>query len=36
MTLEQVLLLLTLIGGAIHLTFDIAWKMFSSINEKKK
>ena len=36
MTFEQDVLLLTLIGGAIHLTFEISWKMFNSNDRKKK
>ena len=33
MTFEQVVLLLTLIGGAIYVTFEITWKIS---NSKKK
>ena len=36
MTFEQVVLLLTLIGGVIHLTFEVSWKMFNSNDRKKK
>ena len=35
MTFAQDVLLLTLIGGVIHLTFEISWKMFNS-NDRKK
>mgnify|MGYP007083644806 FL=1 len=33
MTFEQVVLLLTLLGGAIYITFEITWTIF---NSKKK
>jgi hypothetical protein len=33
MTFEQVVLLLTLLGGAIYITFEISWTIF---NNKKK
>ena len=33
MTFEQVVLLLTLLGGAIYITFGISWTIF---NNKKK
>ena len=33
MTFEQVVLLLTLLGGAIHITFEITWPIS---NGKKK
>ena len=33
MTFEQVVLLLTLLGGAIYITFEIAWAIS---NGKKK
>lgn len=33
MTFEQVVLLLSLLGGAIYITFQITWTIFSS---KKK
>ena len=36
MTFEQVVLLLTLIGGVIHITFEITWKIFSSYGNKKE
>ena len=37
MTFEQVVLLLTLLGGAIYITFEISWTIFWTIfNNKKK
>ena len=33
MTFEQVVLLLSLLGGAIYITFEISWTIF---NNKKK
>ena len=33
MTFEQVVSLLTLLGGAIYITFEISWTIF---NNKKK
>ena len=33
MTFEQVVLLLTLLGGAVYITFEITW---TSSNGKKK
>ena len=33
MTLSEVLQLLTLLGGAIYITFEISWTIF---NNKKK
>lgn len=33
MTFEQVVLLLTLLGGAIYIPFEISWTIF---NNKKK
>ena len=35
MTFEQVVLLLTLLGGAIYVTFEITWTVSHS-NDKKK
>ena len=36
MTFEQVVLLISLIGGTIVGTFEISWKIFDSIHNKKK
>ena len=37
MTFEQVVLLLTLLGGAIYVTFEITWTVsHSDKNDKKK
>ena len=36
MTFEQVVLLLTLLGGAIYVTFDITWTVSHSDDKKKK
>ena len=36
MTFEQVVLLLTLLGGAIYVTFEITWTVFHSDDKKKK
>ena len=33
MTFEQVVLLLTLLGGAIYITFEIAWTIFQRQKE---
>ena len=30
MTFEQVVLLLTLLGGAIYITFEISWTIFNN------
>ena len=35
MTFEQVVLLLTLLGGAIYITFQITWTVSHSDDEKK-
>ena len=36
MTFEQVVLLLTLLGGAIYVTFEITWTVSHSDDKKKK
>ena len=36
MTFEQVVLLLTLLGGAIYVTFEITWTVSHSDRRKKK
>ncbi len=36
MTFEQVVLLLTLLGGAIFATFEITWTVSHSDDKKKK
>ena len=36
MTFEQVVLLLTLLGGAIYITFQITWTVSHSDDKKKK
>ena len=36
MTFEQVVLLLTLLGGAIYVTFQITWKIATSDKKRKK
>ena len=36
MTFEQVVLLLTLLGGAIYVTFEITWTVSHSNDKKKK
>ena len=35
MTFEQVVLLLTLLGGAIYVTFEITWTVSHSDDKKK-
>ena len=35
MTFEQVVLLLSLLGGAIYITFQISWTIFNYMNKKK-
>ena len=35
MTFEQVVLLLTLLGGAIYITFQITWTVSHSDDKKK-
>ena len=34
MTFEQVVLLLTLLGGAIYITFEISWTIFNKRNDR--
>lgn len=36
MTFEQVVLLLTLLGGAIYVTFQITWTVSHSDDKKEK
>lgn len=36
MTFEQVVLLLSLIGGAVYVTFQITWTVSHSDERKKK
>jgi len=36
MTFEQVVLLLTLLGGAVFATFQITWAIFKEIHNNKK
>ena len=36
MTFEQVVLLLTLLGGAVYVTFEITWTVSHSDDKKKK
>ena len=36
MTFEQVVLLLTLLGGAIYVTFQITWTVAQSHRDDKK
>ncbi len=36
MTFEQVVLLLTLLGGAIYVTFEITWTVSHSDRRKEK
>lgn len=36
MTFEQVVLLLTLLGGLIYVTFEITWTVSHSDDKKKK
>ena len=36
MTFEQVVLLLTLLGGAIYVTLEITWTVSHSDDKKKK
>ena len=36
MTFEQVVLLLTLLGGAIYVTFEITWTVSHSDDQKGK
>jgi len=36
MTFEQVVLLLSLIGGAVYVTFQITWTVSHSDEQKKK
>ena len=36
MTFEQVVMLLSLLGGAIYVTFQITWTIFKEIHNNKK
>ena len=36
MELNEVLALLTMIGGAVYITFQISWEVFKEIHNNKK
>ena len=36
MELNEVLALLTIIGGTVYITFQITWAIFKEIHDKKK
>ena len=36
MELNEVLALLTIIGGAVYITFQITWAIFKEIHDNKK